>query len=99
AGAALSANAATPAGQPSTSVQSAASAATNAAALPHGKCPSHYKLDFVQNRWIRCGYQSAASSAPKMTPFAAPTCDAGYALRDAAASNAPERNLYQCVKS
>jgi hypothetical protein len=70
-----------------------------AALLPHGRCPANYRLEFVASNWIRCAATSPTAQAPKLPPFAAPVCNGGYALQDAAASKAPERNLYRCVKT
>jgi hypothetical protein len=67
-------------------------------ALPHGRCPTNYQLEFVQNRWIRCplANKTMASTTPR---FSVPICDPGYKLQDAASSGAPERNLFRCVKN
>lgn len=70
-----------------------------AALLPHGKCPAHYRLEFVSSTWIRCSFSLANAQAPKSPAHAAPVCNSGYTLQDAAASKAPERNLYRCVKA
>lgn len=69
------------------------------AALPHGKCPANYRLEFVSATWIGCTLNAGAAQGAKQPVHAAPTCDGGYALQDAAASKAPERHLYRCVKT
>lgn len=69
---------------------------SEAALTPHGSCPANYKLAFVSQTWIRC---SLDPSAPKAPAYAAPVCHSGYTLQDAAASKAPERNLYRCAKA
>ncbi len=70
-----------------------------AALLPHGKCPASYRLEFVPSNWIRCTVIPPNAQAPKLPPHAAPVCNSGYTLQDAAASKAPERNLYRCAKA
>lgn len=70
-----------------------------AALLPHGKCPANYRLEFVSSNWIRCTSAPPNAQAPKLPPYAAPVCNSGYTLQDAAVSKAPERNLYRCAKA
>ena len=70
-----------------------------AALVPHGRCPANYRLEFVASNWIRCAATPPTAQAPKLPPFAAPICNSGYALQDAAASKAPERNLYRCARA
>lgn len=70
-----------------------------AALLPHGKCPANYRLEFVSSKWIRCTFNPPNAQTPKAPTNAAPVCNSGYALQDAAQSQAPERGLYRCVKT
>jgi len=68
---------------------------TDATLAPHGTCPANYKLAFVSQTWIRCSHNP---SAPKAPAYAAPVCNSGYTLQDAAASKAPDKDLYRCAK-
>jgi hypothetical protein len=86
--------------QPSTSIQSVPVKTPVTAPLPHGTCPARYDLSFIEMKWIRCSLKRSEieKGAPKVSAYVAPMCDTGYALRDAQAAGAPEKNMYRCVK-
>ncbi len=86
---------------PSTTTTQAQTATTSAIPpLPHGGCPERYRLDFVAQTWIRCSLKRSEidKGASKMPSYAAPKCEADYALRGPTLSNAPEKSMYQCVR-